>query len=527
MSMTVDDVCRYLDNRLGGRLVFEGHVVRNLSHKQSVCRQLYERWRTRTGKNLSYEKFKKSLRFRIQNGGIIASVAYDPTPMIAAAGLAAAGAVGLGAYYGASYSAAKSSEGASAGPKSNPSPPDLVKSFDFSHSNDDGLRPAVFENINNSCYFHSAMLMLYQMKEWFLNRVCNQQQHALLLNLDGLLKSMDDKSLIRAREVYDVYQVIQIELFPGSAQNRQQDANEFFVKLFKVMSENAGCDLKPVSFGTTIETFEPLGTKAMEIRSLIFEAKPIDVKMVDEFEVLWGTLSNDQKKLNEWTVIDTKIVARDAKKRDSRKSGYQPGLARGDANRFDSLEFPTRYPILRRKEVQTPQVLNLVLPADRSDVCQLVADILIRGQTTMSQVLPVVGDLDAPVIQNGSWTVSDTFDVDPEALFNLKTKAKETYTQVGQYLMVLIVYDPATLSCRNFMYSDSILVGADTYVLTCVIYRQGCNSSSGHYTAALLSKKLGWVYYNDTTQTRIPVQNLTEIKGAVPFMLLFQKEPPQ
>lgn len=495
--MTVEDVCRYLDNRLGGRLVFEGHVVRNLSHKQSVCRQLYERWRTRTGKNPSYEKFKKSLRFRIQNGGIIASVAYDPTPMIAAAGLAAAGAVGLGAYYGASYSAAKSSEGASAGPKSNPSPSDLVKSFDFSHL----LRPAVFENINNSCYFHSAMLMLYQMREWFLNRVCNQQ-HVLLQTLDGLLNSMDSKSLIRAKEVDIVYQVIQRELFPGSTKNRQQDANEFFTRLFGVMG-NAGCNLDSISFTTTINIFQPQDSNDMLIPFLNFKTKNISDQEVRNFATRWDKLADAKKKFEEWTVVDGKIVERDVNRRDCKKNDYQPAISRADANRFDSLDFDIYEPAISRKDdVQKSQVLNIVLRADRSNVCKLVADVLTNGQMTVSQV-----------------------SLDPQALFNHKTKAKETYTQMGPYLMVLMVYDPTTLSCLNFTYSDTILVGADTYALTCVIYRQGCNSSSGHYTAALLSKELGWVYYNDTTQTRTPVQNLTEIKAAVPFMLLFRKEP--
>ncbi len=441
--MTVDDMCRRLNNRLGAPLVFEGRLVKDLIADQSVCRQLFERY----AKDVSYEGFKDVLRFHMQNGMVVASLASKPAP-------------------------------------NNSLMP-----------NKPLLRPAVFKNVNNSCYFHSAMLMLYQMRGWYRTRRCLPNR--LLYALDDLLQLMEAKDHISASELQDAYSLVQKEVFPGQV-NRQQDANEFFMSLFKVMV-SAKCDMEPLSFVTIAKTFEPADSPDMVIQSLVFKAKPLDANLVEEFTFRWVGLPPDKRKLSEWTVVDGDIVERDAHKRNGKKSNYQPEISRADANRFGQLDFDTQEPTVRQTTEQTSQILNLVLPADRSDVCQLVADVLAKGQVTVSQVQP----------KN-----------QPQALFNLKTKAEETYARVAQFLMVLMVYDPRTvIAGRQFTCTDSILVGADRYALTCVIYRSGDNAG-GHYTAAVRTDGR-WMYYDDVSETRVPVPSL--VGSRVPFMLLFQK----
>jgi hypothetical protein len=61
MSLSVDAICRQLDNRTGELLVFNGKVV-VLNDKESACRQLWKLSGTR-----DYDRFKRQLRFEVRN----------------------------------------------------------------------------------------------------------------------------------------------------------------------------------------------------------------------------------------------------------------------------------------------------------------------------------------------------------------------------------------------------------------------------------------------------------------------------
>jgi hypothetical protein len=345
------------------------------------------------------------------------------------------------------------------------------------------------------------MLMLYQMKEWFINRQC-EQQHVLLTTLDNLLDLMNSQSVINEQDITPFYQIIQTEMFPAN-KNWQQDANEFFTSLFEIM-QSATCNLDQVTFSAIVETFDPIDTPDMEIRSLIFGATPIDPQKVFNFSRKWETLPPEQQNLQWWTVVNGEIVERPEKNRIRGTKDYQPAISRGDVDDFESLDFKTEATI-RRTTLERYQVFNIVLPAERSDVCKLVEDVLKHGQMTSSQL-----------ISNHR----------PRSLFNLKTKKNETYNNFPWYLLVLMKYVPRSIAAdRKFTYMDAITVNDDdSYALTCVIYRRGCGSESGHFTAALFGTS-GWVYYNDRTKSRDKVQNLAELEERVPFMLLFQKLP--
>jgi len=510
--MNVDDACRYLNNRLGVRLMFEGQVIYNLSHRHSACRQLHDLWLKKTGRQKSYEDFKKMLRFRMSKGWVVANVSYDPVPVIAAAaGLTALAAGGVAYAKLRRGSPVNVSPSISANtPKLDPHrinsssdrPPDTDGSSRMDapkldpHVSFDPIenRPAVFVNVGNSCYFHASMLMLYQMRKWYFARDCND--NALLSELGQLLHQMGIKDCIRGPEVRKYYLNIQRAMFPADV-NRQQDANEFFLTLFRIMSSDANCNLTPVSFKTIIDTCEPVDSDAMKINSLIFEAKPIDSDEVRDFERRWIEFQPEQRNFTQWTVIDGKIVKRT--QGDSKKPGYQPQIQSGDANPFGSLDFET-LPQTRRREELTFQILNLVLPNDRSDVCKLVELAMLEGQTKIGQVK-----------------------LDPKLdLFNYKTKSFETYENVDEYLMVLMAYDPKSVGSRRFEYLDTIEIGLYTYRLTCVIYRIGCGANAGHYTAALFVGST-WVHYDDLSQSRTDVANLGVLRG-VPFMLLFHRQ---
>jgi hypothetical protein len=96
MDLSVEEFCVQAAGKVKGKLTFQGYAVR-LDPNLSVCRQLHNRWLNATGREMSYEEFKRSLRFSTKNGSVAVRMANDHTKLAAAgfAGLAAtAGAVG-------------------------------------------------------------------------------------------------------------------------------------------------------------------------------------------------------------------------------------------------------------------------------------------------------------------------------------------------------------------------------------------------------------------------------------------------
>ena len=90
MDLSVEEFCVQAAGRIKGNLTFQGYPVR-LNPKLSVCRQLHNRWLDATGRDVSYEEFKRSLRFSMKNGQVEVRMAYDPTKFVLA-GLAGVGA---------------------------------------------------------------------------------------------------------------------------------------------------------------------------------------------------------------------------------------------------------------------------------------------------------------------------------------------------------------------------------------------------------------------------------------------------
>lgn len=90
MDLSVEEFCVQAAGRIKGQLTFQGYPVR-LNPKLSVCRQLHNKWLDATGRDVSYEEFKRSLRFSMKNGQVAVRMAYDPTKFVVA-GLAGVGA---------------------------------------------------------------------------------------------------------------------------------------------------------------------------------------------------------------------------------------------------------------------------------------------------------------------------------------------------------------------------------------------------------------------------------------------------
>lgn len=496
MSLNVDALCAALDNRLDHRLMFEGKVVRGLHRRESVCRQLYDRWLSMGGKHATYDLFKKSLRFRVNNGWVMASVKYDPTPVIAA-GVAGLGltAAGLGAY----QYLKKPKPLISNLPNKNAKPPRTPSPSDPRLDAPDDWRPGVFKHINSSCYFHAAMLMLFQMKDWYHSAVEKtisadelSDEANLLKKLDELLTDMEQYSLLSTQLTTPAYDTVQRILFPAERRNRQQDA-DIFSALYAIM-EPLGIDLKSVTLDRRVKTFEP-AVDNEQIKELRFEEQNVGQALVDEFEKKWKTLQGQDRLLENWTMVDGKIVSRTNKRNGT--DGFQREISIGGDDNFspDDVKVDQSTDPEERREPLFPLIVTL-LP-ENGEVCKLVE----------------------ATFNNGRFVAANKR-LDGN-LFNSKTKRHESFVYTDlSYCVVLMQLRPNAVP-KKFEYCPEISLQGHAYMLTCIIFRVGCGIDSGHYTAGL---KIGdaWVYYDDIPPKR-KMTTLEALSKAVPFMLLFKK----
>lgn len=371
----------------------------------------------------------------------------------------------------------------------------------------DDVRPGVFENMGNSCYFHSAMLMLYKTKDWYSDQVEFAEKSSvdggrseMLSMLDELLKNMESHSQLPTSLTMPAYDSVQRVLFPLDL-NRQQDANEFFVGVLNTM-ERLNYNIDAFKFPVTEQRFDPDPAHLQEIDSLVHNARLVPRRLVESFKRKWATLSEADRNLDNWTLVkkngSPEIVRRTVRDRDS--DGYQPPLQRANLDDPD----PTGVKITDGYETRNSQetVLKVYLPPGRGDVCRLIETAFNEGQY-----------------------VAVGFGY---GLFNVKTLIRYTYTYPpGKYLVVSMLFNPDHVP-DAFEYCESISLNYErvrrAFYLHCVIFRFGCTADAGHYTAALKVDDQ-WVYYDDSPPSRklATLDELSAIKG-VPFMLLFRRE---
>ena len=367
-------------------------------------------------------------------------------------------------------------------------------------SADDGVRPGVFENMGNSCYFHSAMLMLYQMKEWYSDQVESAKGDGLemLTTLDELLESMEQESRVSTELTTHAYNLAQSVLFPLDL-NRQQDANEFFVGLLNTMGDHE-CDLRAITFGARADTFDPDPDHLQEIPFLVHNAQFVPLDLVQAFRTRWNALERKDQDLEGWTLVEQdgtpQIVRRTV--RDRRRQDYQPPLQRASLEDPDPTGIQTTD--VFRTQDSSETILRVYLPPRRGDVCKLIESTFNNGQDVATGAR--------------------------YGLFNVKTIRHYMYTSLpAKFLIVSMWFNPNKVADK-FEYCNAISLAYDgrlfQYDLQCVVFRFGCTADSGHYTAAL---KVGrrWVYYDDSPPSRklATIDKLSDISG-VPFMLLFK-----
>lgn len=214
-QMDLEEFCIQAAGRVKGRLTFQGQVVR-LDPQMSVCRQLHHRWLSATGREVSYEEFKRSLRFRMQNGEVAVRMAYDPTKLLVA-GLAGVGATAaaFGGYQW--WKARKSGDAKQAAMQcvepdyskwENANPPGAPNNLNFNIT-DTRTHTYSDEPIRRLCLDETLIedgTELQEIEKKYNEYATNKQPHELIDGVrltykDGVIQaaSADDRSLTRPK----------------------------------------------------------------------------------------------------------------------------------------------------------------------------------------------------------------------------------------------------------------------------------------------------------------------------------------
>jgi hypothetical protein len=479
MPLTVEQTCRRLDNRLDTPLLFEGRPVQ-LRPRGSVCRQLYRLWTLRNDQVLDYESFKDALRFRLTRDLTEVTMARDLIPWIAS-GLT--GGLGIAAlYYLNSKQASK--QLSLLIPDSDNS---LVKADPW---------PALFRNAGNSCYFHAAMQMIYQMKDWFMDTQpaandvdASQFKPKYKGQIDPLAfvghaaKILDElKSLITCMQQYEIleqhvfgatYQTVTNYFLPNSPPGQQQDANDFLVKLFQCIQDVSAISIRRHSTKLISRKLLPWTCGGEEI--------PIDV--MTEFY-----LTNPSKPISDYT--------------------------------FDSSRNAIRLKAKDECSLETPAIIKQDIidgqDVDRQEIDEDPANIL--KVPPQKQLCACVKKLFLPHVEFITCINKSIHERMQVACSKIVVQTPSTY------LIVHVTFDPDQCP-SNFTvdWCRDIEIHQHLFDLICVIYKTGCRES-GHYTASLKIDD-EWKFYDDTAQTvqAIGGPDPPGAKKALPLMLLFKR----
>lgn len=485
MSLTVNQTCERLNNRLDTPLLFEGRRVK-LRPNDSVCRQLYQLWRRRSHQVLDYGSFKQSLRFQLARDVTRVTMARDLSPWVAG-GLTAAGLGAASLWYLKSRNE-KTPTGNTPTQKRKIVIPDYA--YDTLECGEVKLgvtMPAVFANGDNSCYFHSAMLMLYQMKDWFLDTKpqpdsTEVQNAAPLLNdLKHLIRLMSTHDTLPFRCFRPLYERAQSILFP-TEKRCQEDADEFLGKVFDRVKDRSEVDVKRVTHQWASKELLPL--------------------------------ISQQKEVPEQVTLD--FIRRNVRN--------QKGEIIFDDYTYDGKEI-----------VKEPRKKLFFIDVEKIPEVAMVKHELTQSNSIRESVslLPILPGPDFFAnIRSELDTVHEFYtrcknpDYYPDLM--VRCLATMTYEPLSKYFIVRVQYDKRSPNIRPELTQTDIDLQGRTYTLIGVTFRGGATAGSGHYTAAI---KIGeqWLYYDDLGPKRYKIESLSAI-NLWPQTLLFRRvdqEPPQ
>jgi len=480
MSLTVEQTCQRLDNRLDAPLIFEGQRVK-LRPQGSVCRQLYKLWSLRNQDVLDYESFKQALRFRLSSNLTEVTMARDLTPWIAG-GLTAVG-IGAASLMLRNYRN-KETKGSSTS--------QLVKNVKMEHTEHTGLRPSVFQNQYNSCYFHAAMLMLYQMKDWFL-KVEPKTQEAeravgqasdidfdnasdVLICLKELISKMSTQDVIPSKVITPIFRKVHTLISPNLGFGCQEDADSFLQRVLDRVKDVSDLEI----------TTEIIRRPSKETLPLLCNQKEVP----------------DNIKLS---------FVGSAKRRDGSGAIIISDYTFNGVNirEREEREYPLTYPeegFVSQKEIAEKDLQDGVLTYNKATIHHVDA-------------APNMCDAITFNIEIGDECYFSCFNETAPAL-KVRCRQDKTYF-VSKYFIVHVAYKGSDMKPTL---CDNIQLREHDYALTCVLCRGSSpERGGGHYTAALKIDSQWW-YYNDIGERRAKLASVRNIEGW-PSALLFERRP--
>jgi hypothetical protein len=553
-KMNVDEVCEKMGNRAHKYVLFEGTTFK-VKANPSLCRQLYEIH----GQGLNYEKFKQKLRFQTDKGWLVVTFKRDYTPLAGA--VAGAATVGLGLAYGAhrykrSQVPAVPAVAAEALYSPTSASPihaevhigreqfsDSVEEYQIgldpyasSDEKDEFVaeslgqqlvedQPHVFPHVGNSCYFHASMLLLFQMRDWFLNL---NDQNPLVQTLQNLVRDMT-KPLVKNRVENDFDSVASI-LFPNEFLKTQQDAADFLRGVLTSIDDKKEIEVTPIKITRySTEAIESLTCNKVKVNhDEVMRFKNDEwqkYRNVDKF-----TLNKEGKIV----LKDRYIIENDAIK-------PRPGYVEADE---------VIAPIEAFVQVDGKYKLNTQTYGKRSNYGMLKGD-LDNAPCTINRDSDYVdapnefNNTDStyrtktPILEIGLGVYTDVcqmvkdVSVGPDELqatsmdgelFYRKVITNMTY-RFEKYIIIMLKFpkeDIGRLSNKQYTFCNVMQLNRSNYKLICVVHRRGSQEKQGHYTASLQIGD-GWWHYDDIQKPPSPIlQNPSNARG-VPYLLLFKK----
>jgi hypothetical protein len=431
---------------------------------------------------LDYESFKEALRFRLTRDLTEVTMARDLTPWIAG-GLATAG---LSAAVITYLKSKKSS------PQVRHEDIEVDEAIARSDVHKTHQWPALFRNAGNSCYFHAAMQMIYQMKDWFMQTqpAANNVDPSrfkpkyegqkdplafmghtteILDELKGLITKMERYEMLERQDFEVTYKTVTKLFLPNNPSGQQEDSNDFLVKLFQC------------------------------------------IKDVSAISIRRHTTKLISKNILPWTCGDQVIP------RHVMEQFYSTHPSKSISNyTFDSSQNEIRLKADGECSLETPAIVEQDIDGqdvDRQEIDEEPANILkVHPQ---KQLCYFVETLFLPHTEFITCINKPIHERMPVACSKIVLQTPSTY------LIVHVTFDPdRCISNFRVDWCVDITIHERAYDLICVIYKTGCRDG-GHYTASLKIDS-EWKFYDDTARN-VQVIGGPGDKEGLPLMLLFKR----
>lgn len=320
--------------------------------------------------------------------------------------------------------------------------------------------PASLQNSGTSCYFNSAVLFLYQMKDALTNVQCSDQDKEKESTSNNVITEI--KSLMadmgRIKDSVDIYRSKKVTELSRSLLKDdfgQQDGAEFLKRIFNCIDE-----IKDNTF--TTELLIEQRRSSRQVRKLDCNDEPVPQRAVDAFDIKWQLSRNTGNKqpLSEYTYDKEKDTIRLMTQGDDRNRHIFRGQPKDTDPDLQKIDWRA-VDVTDIKERSSHFIELSTLHRPGQSVCGHIEDDLLNP----------VGDIKG--------TTRDA----ANDLFFFYTLETRKYQPTSKYAIVSFSRTrwQENSQADDFNYAQqSFTVGDQTYELIAVIHRTGDGTQCGH-----------------------------------------------